>query len=96
MSDRRTLGTVADIPADRLVGVIQLWLWEFEEPWNWPTIDNTRGMIEELRRRPDACAREVTQAIRECEGYIAEGAAPLHRIAPPDSARNGSARHEPR
>ena len=32
----------------------------------------TRRMIEELRRRPGASAREVRQAIRECERYVAE------------------------
>jgi hypothetical protein len=67
------MNTVTDIPARRLIGVIQLWLWEFEEPANWPTLADARRMIEDLRGRPDASSREVRQGIRECERYIAEG-----------------------
>ena len=29
------MSTVEDIPAYRLVEIIQLWLWEFEKPENW-------------------------------------------------------------
>jgi hypothetical protein len=65
------MDTVADIPADRLVGVIQIWLWEFEKPQNWPSTNDVRWMIEALRRRPDADATAVSQAIGECEEYIA-------------------------
>ena len=82
--DGNGLGAVADIPAHRLVGVTQIWLWEFEEPWNWPTLEDTRRMIGELRSRPDAYEPEVRQAIRECEGYIAEEGTHLHRVPPPD------------
>ena len=64
---------VADIPAGRIVGVIQIWLWEFEEPSNWPTLVDAHRMIEDLHRRHDASSREVRQAITECERYIAEG-----------------------
>lgn len=67
-----TPGTANKIPADRLVGVIQIWLWEFDEPENWPSPDQVRGMIAELRRRDDASSPEVAQAINECERYVAE------------------------
>ena len=63
------------IEARRIVGVIQTWLWEFEEPSNWPTLNDAHRMIEELHRRPDASSPEVRRAIRECERYIADDAA---------------------
>jgi hypothetical protein len=64
---------VDNIAADRLVGVVQTWLWEFEEPRNWPTPQNARDMVDRLRRRRDASSREVGQAVKECKQYIAAG-----------------------
>jgi hypothetical protein len=61
---------VAAIRSERLQGVIQIWLWEFEDPENWPSGDQVAEMIESLERRADAASENVQRAIAECRDYL--------------------------
>jgi hypothetical protein len=65
---------VASIDAARLPGIIDLWLWEFEDPANWPTPAAVRYLIHDLERRPDSTAALVIEAIEKCRDYLATAA----------------------
>lgn len=55
----------------RLPGVIDIWLWEFEHPENWPKEADVKIVIKELERRKDAGTPPVRSAIKKCLDYIA-------------------------
>jgi hypothetical protein len=63
---------VASIRAERLLGVIQIWLWEFEDPQNWPSSEAVREMVGSLERRTDAASDHAQRAIAECRDYLAQ------------------------
>ncbi len=61
------------LDAARLPGVVDLWLWEFEEPENWPSAENVVWALTLLRARPDAEDASCQQAIAKCMEYLATG-----------------------
>lgn len=65
---------VFSIAADRLPDIIDLWLWEFEDPANWPTAAAARSLIRALEQRPDSHTAPVAQAIAKCRDYLASDA----------------------
>jgi len=66
------MDTIASIEVERLHGVMQIWLWEFEKPENWPTRDSVLEAIVALRTRRDASDIRVQAAISECQNYLTE------------------------
>lgn len=62
--------TLASIPADRLASVIDVWLWEFHEPENWPGAVDVAVAIDLLKARPDAGDARVQIAIAKCLDYL--------------------------
>jgi hypothetical protein len=69
-----TVATIlAGIPADRLCYVIDGWLWEFDEPENWPDRHAVGKVMQGLEARPDASTLPVRTALAKCRDYIATG-----------------------
>lgn len=54
----------------RLPGVIDIWLWEFEHPENWPNEADVMVVVNELECREDAATPPVRLAIKKCLNYI--------------------------
>lgn len=64
------VSVAASIPADRLPSVVDIWLWEFEDPANWPSASDVRWLIASLTQRPDAASKPVQCAIAKCRDYL--------------------------
>lgn len=59
-----------DLAADRLPGVVAIWLWEFEDPANWPSNADVEAALAEIESRPDADHVSVRVAAQKCRDYI--------------------------
>ncbi|MPW07022.1 hypothetical protein GCT19_15395 [Paraburkholderia sp. CNPSo 3155] len=50
--------------------IIDVWLWGFSEPANWPLLSDVRQMQAVLSALPYAAHPSVQQAIEACMDYI--------------------------
>lgn len=62
--------TLSSIPADRLPSVIDIWLWEFHDPANWPSGVDAAVAIDIMGDRPDARDYRVQTAIDRCLDFL--------------------------
>lgn len=57
-------------PPEQLVDLIDMWLWGFSEPRNWPSPTDVRSMLAALIARPDSRHPLIREAIAMCLEYI--------------------------
>lgn len=65
-----SFGDFLSTPADRLLSVVQIWLWEFEEPESWPTRLDVAKAQQIILTRPDADTPQTQAVIAECKNYL--------------------------
>ena len=66
------LETVAANPVDRLPSAIDLWLWEFEDLANCPTLADAEPLSRPFKQA-DAARPLVIRAVTRCRAYLTPG-----------------------